>query len=488
MLKGEFKVPIRPDSSILAKYASFPYKLEAAFSEFIDNSTQSYISNSKVLKEKLSQDKCTIKIEIYQDKIVIEDNSFGMNVSDFKRALKLDSPPEDTSGRNEQGMGLKTAATWLGRVWTVDTTEFGSDDRYFAEINVDNVKINKPEEINAQIFSANADDHFTIVTIKELNQRITVNKVEKLSKKLSEIFFKDLSNKLLVLIINKQLVKYELPKFRKNTETGNEYLDFFEGSVYFENQEYKYEGWAGIREKASVGDSGFTLLHKGRAIITNYRPYALVGKPNSFPYQRIIGEIQFSNNLEPSHTKDTFQWEGLLEEELLSSISTKIHSLKSIATKLRKDVDGEELVTKKVVENTKKSFQTLKDINVDFSNGKTENSNDTNSLDSSNFGDDVIIPISFNGMEYKFIVVASPFSINKDWLTIETTDELNKFLIKVDSSISFFSKYKTTYKDSEFVNKLICALTLSVLEAKVNGVKDSIKVIKLLNTILGNIE
>lgn len=488
MIKGNFKVPIRPESSILAKYASFPYKLEAAFSEFIDNSTQSFFSNAKKLKEEFGQEKCTVKIEIYQDKIVIEDNAYGMNISDFKRALKLDSPPEDTSGRNEQGMGLKTAATWLGRVWTVDSTELGSDERYYAEINVDVVKTDKPEEINAQILNANTKDHFTIITIKELNQKITSHKVQKLSKKLSEIFYKDLSNKHLVLIINKQLVKYEIPEFRKNNETGNEYLDFFSGSIYFEGENYNYEGWAGIREKADVANSGFTLLHKGRAIMTNYRPESLLGKPNSFPYQRIIGEIEFSNNLEPSHTKDTFQWEGALEEQLVESINTKISSLKSIATKLRKDVDGEESVTKKVVESTKKSFQTLKNINIDLTIGKDESNGDTNSLDSSSYGEDTIIPIPFGGIEYKFIVVASPVSINKDWITIETTDEQNKFLIKVDNQILFFNKYKTTLKDSEFINKLICAIALSILEAKANGVKDSIKVIKLLNTIVGNIE
>ena len=332
------------------------------------------------------------------------------------------------------------------------------------------------------------NDHFTIITIKELNQKITSNKVQILAKKLSEIFYKDLSNKHLVLIINKQLVKYEIPKFRKDTETGNEYLDFFVGSVIFDGEEYKYEGWAGIREKADVANSGFTLLHKGRAIMTNYRPETLLGKPNSFPYQRIIGEIEFSNNLEPSHTKDTFQWEGSLEEELIKSINSKISLLKSIAIRLRKDVDGEESVTKKVVESTKKSFQALKNVNVDLSNEKSETNGDTVSLDSSNFGEDTIIPISFSSIDYKFIIVASPFSINKDWLTIETTDELNKFVIRVDNQILFFNKYKTTLKDSEFINKLICALALSILEAKANGVKDSIKVIKLLNAIVGNIE
>jgi|GEM_PF-6503576 len=33
-----------------------------------------------------------------------------MEIEDFKRAIILNSPPKDKSGRNEFGMGLKTAA------------------------------------------------------------------------------------------------------------------------------------------------------------------------------------------------------------------------------------------------------------------------------------------------------------------------------------------------------------------------------------------
>ena len=54
-------------------------------------------------------------------------------------------------------------------------------------------------------------------------------------------------------------------------------------------------GFAAIRRKASVSDAGFALFRRNRLIQGSgdegYRPEFIFGKPNSFPYQRIFGEI-----------------------------------------------------------------------------------------------------------------------------------------------------------------------------------------------------
>lgn len=41
-----------------------------------------------------------------------------MDFNDFQRAIVLDSPPKRTT-RSEFGMGLKTAACWFGKKWSV---------------------------------------------------------------------------------------------------------------------------------------------------------------------------------------------------------------------------------------------------------------------------------------------------------------------------------------------------------------------------------
>ena len=35
--------------------------------------------------------------------------------------------PDDTSGLNEFGMGMKTASSWLANKWTVTTSAFGEN-------------------------------------------------------------------------------------------------------------------------------------------------------------------------------------------------------------------------------------------------------------------------------------------------------------------------------------------------------------------------
>ena len=65
-MREEFLVNIRPGSSILGTYKNQSYKIENAFAEFIDNSTQSFISHKKELAA-IGQHKCHINIEIYPE-------------------------------------------------------------------------------------------------------------------------------------------------------------------------------------------------------------------------------------------------------------------------------------------------------------------------------------------------------------------------------------------------------------------------------------
>lgn len=138
----EFQVNIRPGSSILGNYKNQSYKIESAFAEFIDNSTQSFFSHKEEFLQ-IGQTACNISIEIYPEYIKIYDNAYGMEIDDFKRALKLDSPPEDKSGRCEKGMGLKTSATCLGSLWSVETTQKGSKNKYKAVVDEQNLKCYK---------------------------------------------------------------------------------------------------------------------------------------------------------------------------------------------------------------------------------------------------------------------------------------------------------------------------------------------------------
>ena len=486
------KIQIRPESSILAKYKEIDYKIESVLSEFIDNSTQSYFDHKKELND-IGITTCTIDIDILNDEIRITDDAFGMREPDFRRALKLDSPPEDKSGRNERGMGLKTAATFLGSIWSVKTTAYGSNKLYVAEMDVDFIQENAPEEIEANVYEISLKEHFTEIRIKKLNQNITTKKISKVIATVAEMYARDIRNGDARISINKTPLKYETPEIRRD-ENGKEYLKQIHRSFDLSGVNYSFSGWVGIRKTGSTTSSGLTLLHKGRAVVTNYRPNELFGGPNSYPYQRIIGEIDMGDSWPVSHTKDAFLWDGGLEGIFISLLKHKgengIGDLISIAKKLRKtDSDQEQMV--KAIKKAEKTFKELKNVQIssDVINAQPE-VEVTYTPETTSKPSERVIHIDFQGKEYYFEIIEEQ-SYEKDWIRIEKTTVENYYIIKVDYDIPYFHElFDTTSKakitNYEFVGKMVVSLALAYVTSKANGCKDGHMLINMLNTIVSN--
>ena len=114
---------IQPQAGVIGVFSRLNYKPWYAIAEFVDNSTQSFYNNEKLLA-KVGIKSITVKVEYdFENNILtITDDAFGMEMEDFVRAVKVDSPPESRDGRNEFGMGLKTAASWFGNTWSVEST------------------------------------------------------------------------------------------------------------------------------------------------------------------------------------------------------------------------------------------------------------------------------------------------------------------------------------------------------------------------------
>ena len=486
------RIQIRPESSIIAKYKEIDYKIESVLSEFIDNSTQSYFDHKSKMNE-IGVKSCKIDIEIFSEMIRIVDNAYGMNEKDFRRALKLDSPPDDKSGRNERGMGLKTAATFLGSVWSVKTTEYGSNKMFFGEMDIDYIQDNAPEEIVANVYEVPVKDHYTEICIKSLNQKITPQKVNKVINTIAEMYARDIKNGDASITINKTPLKYETPEIRLD-ENGKEYLKQISNSFSYEGKEYSFSGWVGIRKVGSTSSSGFTLLHKGRAVVTNYRPKELLGAPNSYPYQRIIGELDMDEAWPLSHTKDAFLWDGGLESYFISVLKDKsengISDYVNIATKLRKD-DSNNETKKKIIKKTEKTFKALKDVQVSKetinAQPKVENQY-TPEITSK--PSERVVHISFQGNEYDFEIIEEQ-NYEKEWIKIEKTCVENYYVIRVDYDIPYFHDLfgETTQKKTvnyEFAEKMVVSLALAYVTSKASGCKDGHMYVNMLNTIIAN--
>ena len=135
------RINIRPTTSVYATYKNIRYDPWTAIAEFVDNSTQSYYDNTEKLNSTKYWNGLAVDIEYKRDKVsgdhlIIKDNAYGMDFRDFQRAIMLDSPPRKKS-RSEFGMGLKTAACWFGKCWSVESVALGSGVKYKTTVDVE---------------------------------------------------------------------------------------------------------------------------------------------------------------------------------------------------------------------------------------------------------------------------------------------------------------------------------------------------------------
>lgn len=153
-------------------YSRLSYTMWHALAEFIDNSTQSRENYGSIIDDVLSQEGEPLVIEINFDKITrtitIQDNSIGMTREDLIEALRIAHPTKDSRGRSKYGMGMKTAAFWIGNHWKIVTCEWSSGQEWTADINLENASQKLP--IGLSMTPVSSDSHCTRIEIANLNR------------------------------------------------------------------------------------------------------------------------------------------------------------------------------------------------------------------------------------------------------------------------------------------------------------------------------
>lgn len=376
------KINIRPTSSVYATYKRLSYQPWTAISEFVDNSTQSFYDHMDELMAQKYAKGLNISIRYIEDSIEgdrleIDDNAYGMEWTDFQRAVVLDRPPKNTSGRNEFGMGLKTAACWFGSLWSVESTQLNSTTKYYTEISIDDLGKYKTEEIDVQEESVSKKDHFTKIVIKKLNKRIvgprTIGKVKEL---LSSIYREDLRTGLVKISYNGSALQFkEAPVYTDDSNiTWKKDISF---TVEHEGKELAVNGFIAIRIPGSVKDAGFTLIRRGRVIVggseRNYRPSELFGDANSYAWQRMYGELHM-DNWPVTQAKDGFDWHNSgLEEAFIDELSKHTQDYRKKAENIRV---REKINTQDLVENATKGLAesgAVKNVQIEIVNRKPSN-------------------------------------------------------------------------------------------------------------------
>lgn len=323
-------VDIRPSlGEILNGYQRISYRPDTAIAEFVDNSTASYFENKAILS--LLGENLTIEIvhDPGQRIIEIRDNAWGMDEVTFANALTIAKRPSKTNGRNEFGMGLKTAASWFGKKWQVITKTLDCDEEYTAIVDIEDLMQTKSNEISISSRKADKDSHYTIVRIMNLNRKVQGRTIDKLKSELASIYRKDLNSGEITITVNGEKLNYELPEIYTETIDGipKTWKKEIDDVLKFDGKEYRFNGFVALRKVGSYKETGFALLRRGRVIIggsdKNFKPSEIFGSNNSFQSLRIFGEINL-DDWPVTQAKDAFDWDldGLRE-----AFVEKLHTL-----------------------------------------------------------------------------------------------------------------------------------------------------------------
>ena len=307
-----------------AAFARLNYKPWYALAEFVDNSLQSALNNRDALRNVHGPDYVLmVDIEIDDEAIEIRDNAAGIAAKDYSRAFLPASPPPDTSGLSEFGLGMKAAASWFSRKWSVRTTALYEEVERTIEFDIPHIVASGTDQLEPVERHVSAEEHYTTVRLEQLSVRPKGRTLGKITDHLASIYRLFVSDGLLQIRLDGQVPSHSPPNFlraphhakptdppvtwRKNVE-----LDLGDG--------HTVRGWAGILARASVANAGFAVFRRRRLVIGShgegYRPETLFGKPNKFVYQRLVGELEVEG-FSVSHTKDGIQWSDW-EEDILA--------------------------------------------------------------------------------------------------------------------------------------------------------------------------
>ncbi|RJQ14144.1 MAG: ATP-binding protein [Nitrospiraceae bacterium] len=331
--KPVHRVNIRPGVSVLSVLRHLNYKPWFALAEFIDNALQSYFeSKENLLKIEGNDFKLRINIDIDSTdagRISVRDNAGGIDKKDFPRAFRPAELPPNRSGLGEFGMGMKSAACWFSPMWSVRTSALGESDEKTVAFDISRIVQDEIEELDVDARPADKTAHFTEIVLSSLYHVPAGRTLGKIKDHLRDIYRVFTQQGLMVLKFNgEELIHQEpdilmAPSYRN--ENGPAIL-WRKGVEFNFGNGLRAHGFAAIRKTASTSFAGFSLFRRNRLIQGSgdegYRPETIFGKPNSFVYQRLFGELHLEG-FEVSHTKDGLQWDEneepfleLLKEEL----------------------------------------------------------------------------------------------------------------------------------------------------------------------------
>ena len=271
-------VNIRPGVSILSVLRHLNYRPWFALAEFVDNALQSYLANHDRLQSlEPPTGPLIVKIDIEAagaSRITIRDNAGGIAEVQYERAFRPAAIPADSSGLSEFGMGMKSAACWFSPRWNVRTSALGEPVERTVRFDIDRIVKDDVTELVVEERAAALDAHFTEVVLDELHRPPIGRTVGKIKEHLTDIFRVFLRRGVMQLVVNGDALTYSEPRvlIAPYFRTLEAEPVLWRKEIRFDlGQGMSVDGFAAIRETASVSSAGNESLSGGCRFLTKRR-------------------------------------------------------------------------------------------------------------------------------------------------------------------------------------------------------------------------
>ena len=330
------QINLRPSAASISIYANMAYTHWGALGEFVDNSVQSYLTNQRKIQKEQGRSKLTIKINTSTDDggyITIKDDAGGIADKDIVRSFEIGTPPDDNTKLNEFGMGMKVASTWYAKYWSIKTKT--SEDNVVKLIEVDVNKITRTNDANIVIekFTKNNNISFTEIKLEKLNHKPqagqTTGKIKTYLASMYRMYIRE--GKVDIFFNNEKLtfteIEYLNDPREEDMENSKPKKYDWKKNISFHYKNLNFKGFAGLRLVGSTSDAGFHLFRRGRMIettINTFRPEEIFDKSNSFPYQRIYGEVHIDETVKVDFTKTRLLWNDATRQEFITKLKEEL--------------------------------------------------------------------------------------------------------------------------------------------------------------------
>ena len=384
----EATVTIQPGVGMLALFPSMNYKAWFALGEMVDNSIQSFTEHKIALK-RLHGPGFKLKIDIDflskpVEKITVRDNAGGIAAGDIERAFTPAVRREDLSGIGQFGIGMKSSATWYANNYVISTAALGEDVSRSVTFDIPKIIDENITRLRVDKKPKDVSDHGTTLVLTELHQGIPAGAtLGRIRGYLQSIYRDYIRSGQVVLTVGGKVLEFVEPplltepywktdKMPSVDEQGAtiywRYDLDFELSESWANDNApkrpatapRITGWIGILQNGTTKASGLALIWKGKVVVgagtaaqgdeDSYRPKKIFGTSNTFPFQRIVGEVNVSE-LQVTTYKDNIQWRPGQEEDFQNQLRQALEAstpqpMLRMARNYRSTQDGPEVTSK----------------------------------------------------------------------------------------------------------------------------------------------